>query len=141
MTVTIQVRYEPDALMAPLQTIFAVQDKQFCLVKTGPDPKDWETREVETDGNNSKFVLIKSGLEEGDQLVMNPGAHRERMDLPDLKLDTKIDIPDEAKQQYTQTENQNAKTNHVHYCTKPTYADQPVRHRTTIINNHYILSD
>ncbi len=38
--------------------------------------------------------LLHDGVEEGTELVMNPGAYKEFMDLPEVKLDTKIDIPE-----------------------------------------------
>ena len=40
------------------------------------------------------MVYIKSGVEEGTELVMNPGAYKEYMDLPELKLDSKIELPE-----------------------------------------------
>ena len=43
-SVTIQVQYEPDVLLAPMQTVYGVQDKQFCLAKRGEN--NWETLEV-----------------------------------------------------------------------------------------------
>jgi multidrug resistance efflux pump len=91
--VTVQVREESDVLMAPIQTVYAVQDKKFCLVKVGDD---WETREIQIDGDNSAQVLIKSGLEEDDVLVMNPGAYKDKMNLPELVRDSKIELPEEA---------------------------------------------
>ena len=91
--VTVQVREESDVLMAPIQTVYAVQDKKFCLVQNG---ENWETREIEIDGDNSAKVLIKSGLEEGDVLVMNPGAYKDKMDLPELSRDSKIELPEGA---------------------------------------------
>jgi len=57
----------------------------------------WETREVEVDGNNSQVVLVTDGLQPGDQLAMNPGAFKELMDLPELELDRKIQISDQMK--------------------------------------------
>jgi hypothetical protein len=95
--VTIQVRYDPEALTAPIQTVYGVQDQHFCLVKTGDD--QYETRQVEIDGDNSQLVVIKDGLTEGDRLVMNPGAYKEKMDLPDFKLDTRIELSDEEAKQ------------------------------------------
>ena len=88
-SVAIQVQYEPDALLAPIQTVYGVQNQQFCLVKSGDH---WETLEVEVGGDNSQMVFIESGVEEGMELVMNPGAYKEYMDLPETKLDTKIEI-------------------------------------------------
>ena len=57
----------------------------------------WETREVEVDGDNAQVVLIKNGVEPGDQLVLNPGAYTELMDLPEVELDRKIQISEEMK--------------------------------------------
>ncbi len=96
-SVNIQVRYEKEALLAPLQTVYAVQDKQFCLVKNGDN--QWETREVEIGGDNSEMVLIEGGVEKGEQLVMNPGAYKSIMDLPEMKLDSKIELPEGAEQE------------------------------------------
>lgn len=93
-SVSIEVRAEADAIQAPIQTIYAVQDRHFCLVKSG---EDWETREVEVDGDNSQVVLVKSGLEPGEQLVMNPGAFKDLMDLPEVDLERKIELSDEMK--------------------------------------------
>ena len=93
--VTIEVRYEKDAIKAPIQTVYAVQDRHFCLIKH--DEEVWETREVEIDGDNSQVVLIKDGLEPGEQLVMNPGAYKQLMDLPELELEQKIQISEEMK--------------------------------------------
>lgn len=93
-SVTIQVQYEPDVLIAPIQTVYGVQDKQYCLTRNGDS---WDTIEVEIGGDNSQMVYIKDGLEEGQQLVMNPGAYKDYMDLPEVELDTKIEIPEDAK--------------------------------------------
>ena len=100
-SVTIQVQYEPDVLLAPIQTIYAVQDKQFCLLRKGED--QWETREVIVGGDNSQTVYIEGGVEEGAELVMNPGAYKEHMELPEITRDTKIEIPDQKKSQVGQT--------------------------------------
>lgn len=93
--VTIEVRYEKDAVKAPIQTVYAVQDRHFCLIRKGEN--EWETREVSVDGDNSQMVLVKEGLEPGEQLVMNPGAYKQLMDLPELELEQKIEISDAMK--------------------------------------------
>jgi hypothetical protein len=93
-SVTIQVKYEPDVVQAPLQTVYGVQGRHFVLVKSGE--KNFETREIEVNGNNSQVVWIESGLEPGDQLVMNPGAYKERMELPEVAKDSKIELPEGA---------------------------------------------
>ena len=96
-SVNIQVRYERDAVLAPIQTVYAVQDQQFCLVKKGE--KEWETREVEVSGDNSQMVCFTSGVEVGEELVMNPGAYKDMMDLPEIKLESRIELPEGAEKQ------------------------------------------
>ena len=91
-SVSIQTKYQPEALMVPIQTVYGVQDQQFCLVMNG---EDYETREIKIGGNNSQKALILEGLSEGESLVMNPGAYKELMDLPDVTLDKRIEIPDD----------------------------------------------
>ena len=89
--VTVQVREELDELLAPIQTVYAVQGRKFCLVQNG---EQWETREIEIDGDNSQSVLVKGGLTEGDVLVMNPGAYKDQLDLPEIEIDSRIGLPD-----------------------------------------------
>ncbi len=90
-SVTVQTMYEPDALQIPLQCIYAVNDDQFVLRKSG---EQWETVKVEIGGENSQNVWIKSGIEEGDLLAMNPGAYKNLMDLPELKTESRIELPE-----------------------------------------------
>lgn len=90
-SVSIQSRLQKDALLAPLQTVYSVQDRSFCLVKN----KDkYETREVVINGDNSKMVLFKDGVKVGDELVMNPGSFKDRMELPEVLADESIELPD-----------------------------------------------
>lgn len=97
-SVFIQTKFVSDALMVPIQTVYGVQDRQFCLVKTGDD---FETREVEIGSNNSQMALVIDGLEEGEELVMNPGAYKDRMDLPEVKLDNRIQVSPERLSEAT----------------------------------------
>ena len=92
-SVSIQTKYQPEALMVPIQTVYGVQEQQFCLLIN--DEGGYETREVKIGGNNSQKALILDGLEEGEELVMNPGAFKELMDLPEVKLDKRIEISEE----------------------------------------------
>jgi hypothetical protein len=92
-SVFIQSKYQADALMVPIQTIYGVQEKQFCLLKN--DDGSYETREVEVGGNNSQMALILTGLNEGENVVMNPGANKDLMELPEVKLDKRIEISED----------------------------------------------
>ncbi|MFK7766868.1 MAG: HlyD family efflux transporter periplasmic adaptor subunit [Mariniblastus sp.] len=104
-SVNIQVQYEPDVLLAPIQTIYGVQKQHFCLAKKGDG---WETLEVEIGGDNSQMVYIKSGVDPGTELVMNPGGYKEYMDLPEVKLDTRIEIPEDAASEIAETSSEKA---------------------------------
>ncbi|MEM7453620.1 MAG: HlyD family efflux transporter periplasmic adaptor subunit [Planctomycetota bacterium] len=89
-SVNIQVQYEPSGLLAPIQTIYTVQDRSFCLARTADG--NLETREIDITGNNSREVMVASGVVEGEELVMNPGAFKELMDLPDVTYGRPIEI-------------------------------------------------
>ena len=91
---TIQTKYEANVLTMPIQSVYGVGDKQFALVKTAGD---WETRELKVGGENGALVWVLDGIKEGEEAVMNPGAHKERMKLPPAQTESKIDLPENAK--------------------------------------------
>ena len=93
---SIQVEFQPNVLKAPVQTAYSAGDKNFCLVKKGED--EWETREINVADDNSQVLWITSGLEEGEEVVMNPGAYLQIMELPDVNLEEKIELSDEDQQ-------------------------------------------
>ncbi|MEZ6096570.1 MAG: HlyD family efflux transporter periplasmic adaptor subunit [Pirellulaceae bacterium] len=94
-SVTIQTMYEPKVVLAPLQAVYGVQGQHFCLVKKADDK--YETRSIKVKADNSQVVWVESGLDIGEELVMNPGAFKEYMELPDIVSETKIEIPEEAQ--------------------------------------------
>jgi len=58
-----------DVLIVPIQAVITQEGKKvcYCLTKSGP-----EKREVETGAFNNDFVEIKSGLAEGEKVLLNP---------------------------------------------------------------------
>ncbi len=94
--VSIQSQYEQAAVLTPVQTVYGVGDRKFCLVKK--EDNQWETREIEIVGDNSREVMVKSGLKVGEQLVMNPGAYKSLMELPESTAETRIELPENVKQ-------------------------------------------
>jgi multidrug efflux pump subunit AcrA (membrane-fusion protein) len=66
--VTIIIRELKDVLMIPLQAVSTRSDDRICLVKTSFGT---ETRTIETGEYNDKFIEVKSGLEEGEKVVLN----------------------------------------------------------------------
>ncbi|HMP79539.1 MAG TPA: HlyD family efflux transporter periplasmic adaptor subunit, partial [Pirellulaceae bacterium] len=47
-SVNIQVQYQQEGLLVPLQAVYGVGDEKYCLVKAGP--KKWETRKIVAGG-------------------------------------------------------------------------------------------
>jgi RND family efflux transporter MFP subunit len=68
--VTIQVQQTPGpVLQVPLQAVVALGKKRYCLVLTD---KEVQAREVETGLNNEVAVEIRSGLKEGERVILSP---------------------------------------------------------------------
>lgn len=85
----IQTLYVENAIQVPVQCVYAAQDSRYCLVQKGKN--EYATVEVKILGSNSKNVCIESGISAGDQVVMNPGSHRELLNLPNKPVEKKIE--------------------------------------------------
>ena len=110
---TIQTQHAEDVLQIPIQSIYAVNNQRFVLIKK--DDK-WITREIEINGDNSQFAWVVEkktvdrtneetgkeekvtiGVDEGDTVALNPGAYRDLMVLPEVANDTNIELPDDVE--------------------------------------------
>ena len=58
-----------DVLYVPIQSVVTEEDKKVCYVMTNNSP---EKRQVEIGLFNDDFVEIKSGLTEGERVLLNP---------------------------------------------------------------------
>jgi multidrug efflux pump subunit AcrA (membrane-fusion protein) len=79
--VRIYVEQLEDALQVPVQALYETKGHFFCLVKDGDQ---WETREVQVGSSNDTFMTVKSGLEEGEEVVLNPRAYSDKLEIPEL---------------------------------------------------------
>jgi RND family efflux transporter MFP subunit len=71
-----------DVLLIPVAAV-AEQEKQFfCWVKT---PSGMSRRELELGDSNDQFIVVKDGLKEGDEVVLNPRAHIDEAQAAALK--------------------------------------------------------
>lgn len=70
MSCSIEVFVESvsDALFVPLQCVFFKGGKRVCFLKDG---SGYEEREVETGPHNTQIVVINSGVEEGEIVLMS----------------------------------------------------------------------
>jgi HlyD family secretion protein len=66
--VTVMIDELHDVIYVPIQSVVTVEDKKVCYVAGSPAQK----REVETGLFNDNFVEIKSGLAEGEKVLLNP---------------------------------------------------------------------
>lgn len=67
--VTILIDELQDVLIVPIQAVITVEGKKLCYCLTGKGP---QKREVETGLFNDDFVEVKSGLAEGEKVLLNP---------------------------------------------------------------------
>jgi len=67
--VTILIDELSDVMIVPIQTVINQEGKKVCCVATD---RGTEWREVETGAFNNDFVEIKSGLTEGEKVLLNP---------------------------------------------------------------------
>jgi len=80
-SVTIRCAEVPNALQVPVQAVFGHGEKFYCFVHA--DGK-WQAKEIVAGATNDKFYVVESGLNEGDQVSMNPKAYLAQVDLPKL---------------------------------------------------------
>ncbi|MFH5803612.1 efflux RND transporter periplasmic adaptor subunit [Alienimonas sp. DA493] len=84
----ILVEARDNVLHAPMQSVVSVGGKRFAFALT---PRGPERREVTIGVANDTDVEILSGLEEGEQVVMNPRTHfAEQLDDLEQRLGAKV---------------------------------------------------
>jgi multidrug efflux pump subunit AcrA (membrane-fusion protein) len=80
-SVTIHCADVPDAIQVPVQAIYSHGPKYYCFVH---GPEGWTAREVKAGPTNDKFFVVESGLNEGEQVALNPRAYVASVNLPKL---------------------------------------------------------
>jgi len=92
--VEIQVRTVPDVLTIPLQSVSTLNGKRVCWVDDGGSG---EQRAIETGDSNDNFIEVKSGLKEGERVLLHvpilAGAAAEAEVRPDAKPPEKPAAP------------------------------------------------
>lgn len=71
----------PNVIQSPVQAVFEHDQKYYCVLS-----QDGRllAREVTVGSTNDKTVVICDGLSEGEQIVLNAAAYRDKVDLPSL---------------------------------------------------------
>ena len=73
--VTILSELIEDALQIPLPAVFRKKGLAYCLV--AGEEEELELREIELGPNNMSHAVVRSGLQEGESVVINPDPFRE----------------------------------------------------------------
>jgi len=79
--VKIRVARESEALLLPVQAVFEHGNRHYVVVR---EDNQWRALPVETGATNDKVVVVRSGLELGQEVVLNSAAYREKVALPEL---------------------------------------------------------
>ncbi|MCD4726835.1 MAG: efflux RND transporter periplasmic adaptor subunit [Pirellulales bacterium] len=82
--VRIRAEYLPDVLLVPVQAVFEQDEKFYCVTGEG---NRWYAREVTIGATNDKAVVVQGGLFEGEEVVLNAAAYREKVDLSETALE------------------------------------------------------
>jgi len=98
--VTVIIDKLQDVLYVPIQSVVTVEDKKICYIAGSPAQK----REVETGLFNDNFVEIKSGLVEGEKVLLNPPKWTE----PE-KTEEQPETESELAKEQAETESEPAK--------------------------------
>ena len=83
--VTIKSEHIDRVLQIPLTAVFRVEGETFCLV--GNEDDEMQIRSIELGSHNMSMAVIKSGLEEGERVVLNPDHFKNL-----IKLDNQNEI-------------------------------------------------
>ena len=88
------IRIIPDIVMIPVQAVFNHNNVTFCCIKSGPNI---ETRVIQIDDYNNRFAAIKSGVEEGEVVLLQKP---ENLDLTKIEA---LPPTDNAKTESTES--------------------------------------
>lgn len=82
--VAILAQRETNVLQVPVQAVFEHEGGFYCITvdKSG----NLKPVKVDIAASNDRFVVIKQGLQEGQEVVLNVGAYREKVGLTEKKI-------------------------------------------------------
>lgn len=91
--VAIRIETKPRAVQVPVQAVVQREGKYYCLVR---ERAKLAAREVLIGSSNDKFICIRDGVAEGEEVAMNPRAHLDEVGLPAVDIDvSKVASQDE----------------------------------------------
>ena len=85
--VKIHVGHEVGAIQVPLQAVFEHGDKQYAVVPAEDSDSGVRALEVKLGPSNDKTVVVRGGLEEKQEIMLNAGYYRTKVDLPEIPVE------------------------------------------------------
>jgi hypothetical protein len=84
MTAEVRIFVEQieSAVQVPVHAVYETKRHHFVLLKDG---SSWKTQEIEIGATNDKFVTVKTGVAQSDNVVLDPRNHLDRMDIPEIR--------------------------------------------------------
>jgi multidrug efflux pump subunit AcrA (membrane-fusion protein) len=80
---------ESNPLQLPSQAVLRHGDHHYVLTTDG---SLWQAVPVEVGGDNGRYTTIRSGIDEGTQVVLDAATHRGKVILPELSRSSVFDI-------------------------------------------------
>ncbi len=80
--VEVTIARHENVLTIPVAAVVETEQEYFCWVKTGERP---QRRSLQLGDSNDQFLVVEAGLQEGDQVVLNPIAFIEEAQSSALK--------------------------------------------------------
>jgi HlyD family secretion protein len=81
VSVTIHSHEVNDALVAPVQSVYAHGGKFYAFVY---GQGKWEARPIKCGATNDKFWVVEEGLSAGDKIALYPRGYLDQVALPEL---------------------------------------------------------
>lgn len=72
--VEITVAQHEGVLLIPVAAVVELEDASFCWIRGA---QDVERREIQLGDSNDVFSIVESGLQEGDEVLLNPAAYEQ----------------------------------------------------------------
>lgn len=80
-SVTVKCDFIPNTLQLPVQAVHPHGDDFYCLVR---QDGEWQPRKLKVGPTNTEFFVIEEGVNEGDQVAMNPRQYLASVELPEV---------------------------------------------------------
>lgn len=99
--VTILAQRETNVLQVPVQAVFEYAGEFYCI----SIDKDGKLKpvKVELGASNDRFVVIRQGLQENQEIVLNAAAYREKVGLAEQKTSPQQAWTEEQAKQASET--------------------------------------